>query len=488
VCGLTLLALFGAVVALPAGAIGGAGAARTRSQALAGAQWPMFHHDLLHTGRSLYRGPTLAAKEWVFSTGVTVGDPAIDSSGTVYVGNGDSNLYAINPDGAKKWQFVSGGSMARSCPAIDSNGTIYAGSGDGNLYAIDPDGTEKWQFATGGVVGSPAIDSSGTIYVGSYDGNLYAINPDGTEKWQFTTPGLVGSSPAIDSTGTVYVGDTIDLPGLTLGNFSAITPDGTKKWQVDTNSGVSSSPAIGSDGTVYVGTDGDGVLAFDADGTEKWGFAGGSMHSSPAIGSDGTVYVGSRDGRLYAINADGTEKWRFTTKFEIDSSPAVDASGTIYVSSGDGNLYAIDPNGTKKWQFNTGEVEGSSPAIGSNGRIYLGGTEFDKLFAITQGVPTSLSISPSAYGIAYPKPFNLTGLLRPGSVGDKVIVYVKKPGRATWSYSSARLCYSSAPSGGATWWYRYTPTLKGHYSFYARFGGSGLRISCTSKTGRATVR
>ena len=63
-----------------------------------------------------------------------------------------------------------------SSPAIGSDGTIYVGSEDNNLYAINPDGTKKWAFDTGDDVNSsPAIGRDGTIYFGSLDGNLYAI-------------------------------------------------------------------------------------------------------------------------------------------------------------------------------------------------------------------------------------------------------------------------------------------------------------------------
>jgi len=79
------------------------------------------------------------------------------------------------------------------------------------LYAINPDGTKKWEFSTGGnVLSSPAISSDGTIYVGSEDDKLYAINPDGLKKWEFVTECDVYSSPAISSDGTIYVGSTRD--------------------------------------------------------------------------------------------------------------------------------------------------------------------------------------------------------------------------------------------------------------------------------------
>jgi outer membrane protein assembly factor BamB len=103
--------------------------------------------------------------------------PAIGSDGTVYVGSGDSKLYAINgKSGDKLWEFKTGYGV-RSSPAIGSDGTVYVGSWDNKLYAINgKTGVKLWEFKTGGDVGSsPAIGSDGTVYVGSDDKKLYAI-------------------------------------------------------------------------------------------------------------------------------------------------------------------------------------------------------------------------------------------------------------------------------------------------------------------------
>ncbi|MDO7976742.1 outer membrane protein assembly factor BamB family protein [Oceanotoga teriensis] len=304
---------------------------------------------------------------WSFDTGDWVSSsPAIGSDGTIYVGSND-NLYAINPDGTKKWTFET---SVSSSPAIGSDGTIYVGSDD-NLYAINPDGTKKWTFETS-VSSSPAIGSDGTIYVRSWDQKLYAINPDGTLKWSFDTGDWVSSSPlAIGSDGTIYVGSN--------DNLYAINPDGTKKWSFDTGDYVSSSPAIGSDGTIYVGSD-DNLYAINPDGTLKWSFETGNyVSSSPAIGSDGTIYVGSWDQKLYAINPDGTLKWSFETGDYVSSSPAIGSDGTIYVGSHDNNLYAINQDGSLKWYFKGSPS--TVPIIGNDDTIYVGSLDHH-LYAI----------------------------------------------------------------------------------------------------------
>ena len=203
-------------------------------------------------------------KKWAFKTGSYVqSSPAIGSDGTIYVGSYDDNLHAINPRGRKKWAFDTGGNVVSS-PAIGSDGTIYVGSmaelvglpllfPEPLLYAINPDGSKKWAFDTGGAVdSSPAIGSDGTIYVGCHGSYLYAINPDGSKKWAFETGDSVFSSPAIGSDGTIYFGSQDN-------NLYAINPDGSKKWAFKTGGDVDSSPAIGSDGTIYFGSD-DGNL------------------------------------------------------------------------------------------------------------------------------------------------------------------------------------------------------------------------------------
>ncbi len=354
-------------------------------RSLADTPWPKFRGDKRNTGLSPYDTSHVDGTEkWNFSTSGSDPSPTIGGNGTVFVGSGDTNLYAVNQDGTEKWNFSTSGSVP-SYPTIGGDGTIYVGSRDDNLYAVNPDGTEKWTFETGDeILSSPSIGDDGTIYVGSYDNNLYAIDPDGTEKWSFSTSDWVVSSPAIGSDGTIYVG-SYDY------NLYAVNPDGTEKWSFSTGDYLLSSPAIGSDGTIYVGSCDDNLYAVNPDGTEKWTFeTGGEIISSPAIGDYGTIYVGSYDNNLYAIDPDGSEKWNFTTGDRVHSSPAIGSDGTIYVGSWDDNLYAVNPDGTEKWSFSTGDDLWSSPAIGSDGTVYVGSLD-GNLYAITGGYEIPLT-------------------------------------------------------------------------------------------------
>jgi outer membrane protein assembly factor BamB len=121
--------------------------------------WPMFGQNPQRTGRSPYSGPEVPYQKWSFTTGDSVfSSPAIGADGTIYVGSGDNNLYAINPDGSQKWSFTTG-DWVDSSPAIGADGTIYVGSDDGKLYAITeaPEPDPRCFIATA-AYGTPMAD------------------------------------------------------------------------------------------------------------------------------------------------------------------------------------------------------------------------------------------------------------------------------------------------------------------------------------------
>jgi uncharacterized repeat protein (TIGR01451 family) len=455
--------------------------------------WPMFRHNLNHTGGSPYdTSSNNGMLKWSFLTGARViSSPAIGSDGTIYIGSYDNKFYAINPDGTEKWYFTTG-SEVFSSPTIDSYGTIYIGSHDNKLYAINPDGSEKWNFTTGDMVySSPTIGSDGTIYVGSHDHKLYAINPDGTLKWNFITGQSVRSLPTIGFDGTIYI-SSYDH------KIYAINPDGSEKWNFVTGGKVASSPAISSDGTIYVGSQDEKLYAINHEGIEKWNFTtSGWVWTSPAIGSDGTIYIGSYDDKIYAINVDGSEKWSFTTDENIHSSPAIGSDGTIYIGSDDGKLYAINPDGSMKWNFTTDGIVFSSPAIDVDGTIYVGSYD-NKLYAI--GTPPPYIVVDKTANVTVVKPgdmieytiyYNNTG---PDEVAT-VWINDTLPEGVTFVTSSAEgnrtgdynWTFYNVPAKAPTWFGPYLPTIRPgpgitrhHAMAYdssnnrvALFGGSG---------------
>ena len=376
--------------------------------------WPMFRHDLRHTGQTPYTGPASPVVNWTYQTDESIASSvSFGADGTLYFGSGynsaglDSSLYALNRDGSLKWRFKTGGSIFSS-PAIGPDGAIYFGSMDRYLYAIEDSVTYaklRWRFRHAmWVYSSPALGSDGTVYIGGLDFNLYAINPDGTQKWRYQTDWCVFSSPIIGPEQEIYVGSK-DHHLYAFEDSLTYAKVGWKHPFGSFFDGhlVDSSPAMGPDGTLYVGTDPYGAAgqtpvpidtafyAVNPDGTRKWSFVmqNDGTESSPALGPDGMVYIGANDGNLYAIRDLGDDyllEWAFQTGGPIDGSPTVDGCGTIYVGSRDSTLYALNPDGSLRWSLKTGGDIEASPTIDENGILYIG--SFDgKMYAIGEEGP-----------------------------------------------------------------------------------------------------
>jgi outer membrane protein assembly factor BamB len=367
--------------------------------------WPMFSHDVRHTGRSSY-GSTgnIGVEKWRFKTdGRVASSPAIDKDGTIYFGVNDftNSFFALNPDGSEKWRFKTG-HWVMSSPAIADDGTIYFGSNIGKLFALNPDGSEKWRLTVGDgwVFSSPVIDDDGIIYVASVNGkNICAIFPNnGTKKWNFKTDGLIYSSAALD----------LDKNMLYIGShdgsmYALYKNNGTLNWKFRTDEEVKSPPSIGDDGTIYFCSWNGYTYALNPDGTEKWKFnTGDAAETSPAIAEDGTIYVGSYNGKIFSLSSDGDEIWCYKTSNWVVSSPAIDKFGTIYIGDMNHNLLALNPDGSLRWKYKTNGAVESSPAIADDGTIYFGSYEYFYAVEVKEHAP-NLEITNVRSGIGYLK-------------------------------------------------------------------------------------
>ena len=298
--------------------------------------------------------------------------PAVGADGTVYFGTWSGKLWALNPDGMRKWVFQAGNEI-KSAPAVSLEGTVYFGSRDRKFYAVRANGKKRWEFPTGGWVdSSPALARDGTVYFGSWDKSFYALNSDGTKRWQFTTPGEIVSSPAIGADGTVYFGSHDK-------KLYALAADGRKKWEFATGGPIVSSPALNGDQCLYI-TSVDGCLyAVNLDGTLRWRLrTGGITESSPVIGLDGTIYVGVLT-HLWAISADGQKRWGRAgdekdlplKDWPYEASPLVLANGSICGVSRYGMLSYASPEGVEQSMYYLYGYGYGSPAVGPTGAIYL---------------------------------------------------------------------------------------------------------------------
>jgi len=339
--------------------------------------WPMYCHDVRHTGRSPYgKDGNFGVMKWRFklpdADALIDSSPSIDKNGTIYIGFYPDapvdRFYAINSNGIEKWSYKC--DQVQSSPAIAEDGTVYVGSNDGHLYAFYPNGTLKWrlQIGDGWVYSSPVIDEDGIIYVASVNGkNICAVYPDGTKKWDFKTGNLIYDSPALDEKGVLYI------RSQDLYLYAIYKDNGTLKWKYKTDDWGGSAPTIGDDGIIYFGACDTYLYALYPNGTLKWRFSVGwdALTSSPALDEDENIYFGCHAGYIFCLDSDGNEKWRYPTDEEVSAPVAIDKNGIVYVGSWGGTFYALNPDGTARWKFKTGDYIMVSPAIGEDGTIYI---------------------------------------------------------------------------------------------------------------------
>ena len=364
----------------------------------------MFRGGPAHTGVYQGGGPTLFGLAWRAATdGDVISSPAV-ANGTVYVGSGDGQLYALQlATGDRKWRYDAGSAVGSS-PAV-GGGLVYATARDGSIFAVDAStGTRRWRLTTrpdlplpwGHESGDYFLSSpayvDGTIVVGAGDGGVYALDAaTGKQRWRAQTEGRVRASPAV-ANGRVYAAS---FDGRVY-CFDLTT--GALRWRYDTEGvglrsgsygfdrrSIQSSPAV-ADGVVYVGARDGFLYAIDADsGTLRWrvDHKVSWVITSPAV-SEHVVFAGSSDAHFaQALDSSGTERWRFGADVPVWSSPAV-ANGIVYFGDAAGRIHAVDRDtGKERWMFRTGAQVYSSPVIA--GDLVIVGSTDGGVYALRTG-------------------------------------------------------------------------------------------------------
>jgi outer membrane protein assembly factor BamB len=236
-------------------------------------------------GDALYAVNPDGTRKWRYPGSASIlpirSSPAIATDGTIILGGNPNGItpvvWAINPDGSLKWQASLTDSAASaaglavftfSSPGIGSDGTIYIGAEPQTggsrafVFAINPDGSQKWEYIVTGfrpIRSSPAIGPDGTIYVATTanapsTAAMLALLPGGTLKWSYqvqnvhSSPDDVWCSPAVGSNGAIYFGAATGFV------YALNAENGTLDWDFNTNSMINwSSPPIGAGGNIYIG-------------------------------------------------------------------------------------------------------------------------------------------------------------------------------------------------------------------------------------------
>lgn len=345
----------------------------------------------------------IAQPAWIFKTAGAIWSSPVIAENTLFFGNSDGIIYALNAtDGKPVWQYKTGGRVMGR-PTLDG-AYLYAPSDDGYLYKLErKSGKLVWRFDThGGSVArdlpgpkseaydyleSSATIANGTVYIGSADKKLYAVEAEtGQEKWHFDTKGIIRSTPAV-ADGQVFFGSYDNHV------YSVDAKTGALRWKLDTLQPVVSSPLI-ADRTVYIGSRSSDLFALDAaTGKVKWKyFYWSSWVESSARLHKGILYLGSSDyQQVFAIDAaSGKRIWNVGIDGSAWSTPAVTDKrvyigvvGVVgYFIEHRGGFFAIDRDtGKVAWRFpmsaTTGVVDygvASSPAVDRE-RVYFGGLD-----------------------------------------------------------------------------------------------------------------
>jgi len=272
---------------------------------------------------------------------------------------------------------VHGGLHPRDRSTLTADGTIIVGAKNSIVYAVKPDGTKKWQFQLdSSLTVSPVVSSSGTIFVHSAK-TVYALDANGQQIWSSSPAIATLFTMALDDAGsTLYVADMNQVVAMTL--------SGGVKW-IHTE-GVGSELFVGPDGNIYFTGQGFGypVVALAPDGTKLWSvntITGGRVHAvdensmvytvSTAVGYDALVAVQNGVGKWYFKPDNNQGGWGLDV-------PVIDGAGHVIVTAGF-KLIALDQTtGTKAWEAQMPVVggTGSYAAIGADGTIYLRGEKF----------------------------------------------------------------------------------------------------------------
>jgi outer membrane protein assembly factor BamB len=376
--------------------------------------WPVFQHDVQHTGQSPSQGPTCGNVLWerrlpgqvLSALALAPGNPSEPE--TLFVPIGKAPLCAVNPnDGVPFWCQTDevGKRPDRSSPVIGNGAHAFIGTRDNDMWAIEvpplgvsPAGVAWRQkvCSDGDITVPPIIGDGGLIYMASDSlgaGTLMAMCPGPVRqpKWCANPVGggIRNASPALSPAGDVLY---VVVGGGALVAYQAET--GLELWRVQLEPRRSIgrnenlAPVVHpASGRIYVGLR-QGLWAVDPPaapgGTPAHAllFAiplGYRMEAPPALDVPrNTIVFGASKGlanTLYAIGLDGGLKWQRSDlgkgRFQ-NNPPVLDASGRVYLTLKN-SLIALGPNGADLWRRDFTTPFNASPILAA-GRLYVGAT------------------------------------------------------------------------------------------------------------------
>lgn len=308
-----------------------------------------------NTERENYRGEFYATP--VVTGGRVIATSQMRSRG--FLSQSTNTVWGVGAEnGELLWQFDGAtGRYVESGAVADT--TFVIGNGDSNVYALDIEsGDLEWKFETGHRVWATPLIISDTVYIGSMDRHLYALRlSDGDEVWRFSAGGAFASRPTLR-------GDTLYIGAFDNRVYAISTETGTERWRFPAEGTGDNwfwgSPVVRDDTLYAVDVKGN-VYALDAETGELiWHRELDDeqpvpVRAGPALNEDGSrLFIGSKNGTLYALDtAEGTVKWKEEAKGEILSTPVV--SGSVVYEAlilGEQRVRALDADSSDEiWAY-----------------------------------------------------------------------------------------------------------------------------------------
>ncbi len=275
--------------------------------------------------------------------------------------------------------------------------------------------TEKWHSSAPDVEENGAVVANGIVYMNTEDGKLYAFTVatgDMVPGFPVTIGGSF-STPAVDSANQkVYA--------LTGNGLQAFNLDGSPAWTKavgGTGTNYNEGPIVDA-GFLYAKAGGF-LYKYDSSGNLQWSSPTTGMSTQPAI-MDNYVYVNSESGQIRKYDkATGAEVttggFPISTAATQASLAAVD--GKLFIKS---NLvYAYDADdGSTLWSAAAGgdATYGDSPAV-SNGVVYVYGYTDSMIYAFDANTGAAMAGFPSVALNTPGRNWN-----SPAVAGDKIFI------------------------------------------------------------------
>lgn len=293
-----------------------------------------------------------------------------------------------------KWAFNAPDTFhIVASPAIGRDGTIYVGSADpstnakGTLYAVSPDGARRWSMDAGAVEVSPSVGAALNGYEdvfvagtsGTASGDLWALNSnDGGVTASCTGYGRPRAALAVATTtldgGTSDSAVSADSAAylLMLRTAALLTPERCPTKGLATAPAPPGNLAItGQRFFVPTGAQISWADFTDAGWSPPSGFDSKTVASVLAL--SGARFLYSTSPGVGAINADGGSYANFTSTPTLGNTfgPIVsaDAGGFVGEASGLVNVDLANMNNSRVIPAGAGSV--TSPVVGEGGLLYL---------------------------------------------------------------------------------------------------------------------